>query len=330
MLYMHGIGHFFPENVITNRFLEELDIGTNDSWILERVGIRSRRTVLPLDYIRQTHNQKPQEALDAALYTTAELAQPAAQMAMKRAGIEPDQIGMVISGSCVFDNAIPAQACQIANVLGINVPSFDLNSACSSFGAHLHFLNMMKEEALPEFILIVQPEEFTRFIDYADRRSAVLFGDGAAAAVISTRVKSRIKIHNTAFHSSPSGWDKVIIPWYKHFNQDGTAVQMFAIKRTRDLVKEILEKSDIHREELKFIGHQANLLVLEGVCDACGISSDHHYFNVDEYGNSGAAGAPTVLSMNWENFRDGDQLAVAVVGSGLSWSSALIQFGDEK
>jgi len=327
---MHGIGHFFPENVITNHFLEELDIGTNDSWILERVGIRSRRTVLPLDYIRQTRNQKPQEALDAALYTTAELAQPAVQMAMKRAGIEADRIGMVISGSCVYDNAIPAQACQIANMLNISVPSFDLNSACSSFGAHLHFLNMMKEGALPEFVLIVQPEEFTRFIDYSDKRSAVLFGDGAAAAIVSTRIEAPAKINNTTFYSAPSGWDKVVIPWYKHFNQDGAAVQMFAIKRTRDLVKEISEKANIQPAKLKFIGHQANLLVLEGVCEACSITSDHHYFNVDEYGNSGAAGAPTVLSMNWENFKDGDQLAVAVVGSGLSWSSALIEFGGER
>ena len=92
-LFLHGVGHFHPENEISNRFLEELDIGTNDQWILDRVGIRSRRTVLPLDYIRETKNQEPRAAMEAAFYSNAELGRRASEIAIARAGIEKTDIG---------------------------------------------------------------------------------------------------------------------------------------------------------------------------------------------------------------------------------------------
>jgi 3-oxoacyl-[acyl-carrier-protein] synthase III len=98
-LYLHGVGHFHPEHEITNAFLEELDIGTNEDWIMERVGIRSRRTVLPLDYIRETRNRDTVAALEAASYTHADTGARAARMAVERAGIDMRDIGMVITGS---------------------------------------------------------------------------------------------------------------------------------------------------------------------------------------------------------------------------------------
>ena len=97
-LHLHGLGHFHPTNEITNRFLEELDIGTSDEWIMERVGIRSRRTTLPLDYIRATRNADTRAGLEAADVTNPQMAAHAARMAIERAGIEPSQIGMVVSG----------------------------------------------------------------------------------------------------------------------------------------------------------------------------------------------------------------------------------------
>ena len=98
-LYLHGLGHFHPEVEITNRFLEELDIGTTDAWILERVGIRARRTLLPLDYIRDTRNRDPRMASEAQLYGNAETGRRAAEMAIARAGIDRRDIGMVIAGA---------------------------------------------------------------------------------------------------------------------------------------------------------------------------------------------------------------------------------------
>ena len=113
-LYLHGIGHFHPENEITNEFLESLDIGTTDDWIMDRVGIRSRRTSLPLDYIRETRNRDPRMGMEAAEYSNAEMGRRAADLALERAGVTADQIGMVIAGGCAPDYAIPAESARIA------------------------------------------------------------------------------------------------------------------------------------------------------------------------------------------------------------------------
>lgn len=327
MLFIHGLGHFHPENVISNQFLEDLDIGTNDEWIRDRVGIQTRRSVLPLDYIRQTKNRDPRGAVEASQFTNAETGRRAAMLAIKRAGIEPTQIGMVIAGGCSPDHITPAEACTVAAALGIEAISFDLNSACSSFGAQLYFLSLMQPQALPEFILLVSPENNTRTIDYSDRRNAVLWGDGSSAAVVSTRVTSRARVQCHAITSDPQGWDKVYIPRLGHFDQDGPNVQAFAVKRTVSSLREIQEKYVGNPSDLFFVGHQANLRMLESVCRRCEISPDRHFSNVSDFGNTGAAGAPSALSQNWQKFRDGDRVAVVVVGAGLTWASLVIEFG---
>ena len=145
MLFVHGLGHFHPENQIDNKFLEELDIGTNDEWIVSRVGISNRRTVLPLDYIKATKNQDLRAGLEAAVYSNAETGKRAALMAIERAGIKPSDIGMVIAGDSSPDNCIPPEASTIAKALGIEVPAIDFNVACSTFGAQMHFVRSMGE-----------------------------------------------------------------------------------------------------------------------------------------------------------------------------------------
>src|SRR5678815_74137 len=143
VLYLHGMGHFHPENEIDNAFLESLDIGTNDAWIVSRVGIKNRRTVLPLDYIRQTKNRDLRAAQEARLYSNAETGRRAALMAIERAGIKPSDVGLVIAGGCSPDTCIPAEAARIARLLGISGPAFDVHSACSTFGLHVHLLSQM-------------------------------------------------------------------------------------------------------------------------------------------------------------------------------------------
>src|SRR5260221_1007669 len=134
-MFLHAIGHFHPENLITNAFLQELGLETDETWILDRVGIRTRHTVLPLDYIRQTKNRDVRAAQEAALYSNAETGKRAALMALERAGLKPSDIGMVISGGCAPDECIPAEACRVAESLNIDAPALDINSACSSFAA---------------------------------------------------------------------------------------------------------------------------------------------------------------------------------------------------
>jgi 3-oxoacyl-[acyl-carrier-protein] synthase-3 len=328
MSYIHGIGHFHPETEITNEFLEDLDIGTTEEWILERTGIRSRRTVLELDYIRETRNRDLLATAEATRFTNAELGQRAARMAFERAGVDASDIGLVIAGGSMPTTASPAEACTIAADLDLEAPGIDIRSACTSFGAALHMISMLDPAKAPEYILVVVPESCTRSVDYGDRRTAVLWGDGAAAAVVSVTVPASAAILSTNLASQPSGHEKIVIPWAGHFEQDGSSVQRFAIRRTAATLRELQQSYGSEANgNLRFIGHQANLLMLENVCRTCEIPEDRHLSNVADFGNTGSAGAPGVLSQHWDGFRQGDYLALVGVGSGLTWSGSMLRFG---
>lgn len=339
MLYLHGAGHFHPDNEISNAFLADLDIGTTDDWIVERTGIHSRRTVLELDYIRETRNRDVRAAGEATTYTNAELGARAAEMAIARAGIEREEIGMVLAGGSLPDRAAPAEACTIAAELGLSVPAIDVRSACTSFLAALDLLARMRVDALAPYVLVVTPETITRSVDYTDRNAAVLWGDGAAAAVVSTRCPAPAVITHTMIESNPGGYDKVEIPWAGHFTQEGRTVQTFAIKKTARVLRTIgVPAADTNGAGARrhFIGHQANLLMLESVCRMCDIDDALHHHNVERLGNTGAAGAPSVLSECWDAFSDaaagavaapGTEVAMVGVGAGLTWAGAVVHFG---
>jgi 3-oxoacyl-[acyl-carrier-protein] synthase-3 len=317
------MGHWHPEAVIDNAFLEGLGIETNDEWILERVGIRTRRTVLDLNYIRTTSNADPTKSHAASSATNAQAGAAAARMALKRAGLEPSDIGLVLAGGCSPQHSIPAEACQVAAELGIAATAYDVASACSSFAAQLNTLMNTKASALPDYILVVNVEMTTRTVDYRDRSTAVLWGDGAAAAVLSPRKPGKFGILGTVLHSDPSGWDKVSIPSGGHFRQNGSAVQTFAIRKSGDTWKELGAWLTVPKPY--FVGHQANLMMLRSVCDRAGIAADRHLTNVEHFGNCGAAGAPSVLSQNWDLFRPGDEVGLVVVGSGLTWGGVALR-----
>jgi 3-oxoacyl-[acyl-carrier-protein] synthase-3 len=326
-LHVHGLGHFHPENQVTNTFLESLDIGTNDDWIVERVGIRSRRTVLSLDYIRQTRNRDSRGAYEASAHSNAEMGARAAEMAIARAGIDKRDIGLVVAGSSAPDTVSPAEACTVASVLGIEVPAFDVHSACTSFLALLYVLSIARADALPAFVLAVTAEGMTRTVDYTDRSSAVLWGDGAAAAVVSTRCPGRARILGAALRSSPSGHAKVVVPRTGHFHQEGRTVQTFAIHKTVQCFESLWNDFHDDARSFHFVGHQANLRMLESVCRQCEIPPAQHHSNVEHYGNTASAGAPSVISMAWERWSSRDDLALVGVGAGLTWGSGLLRFG---
>jgi 3-oxoacyl-[acyl-carrier-protein] synthase-3 len=324
LLYLHALGHFHPETILDNNFLSSLDIGVDAKWIEDRVGIIERRTTLPLEYLRETRNQDPRAAAEAAHTTSTQMSACAAGMALARAGIEASQLGMVVSGGCSPEMQIPADSSRIANALGIAATCFDLHSACSSFASQIHFLNQMRPEALPDYVLVVNSETFTRSIDYNDRRQAVLFGDAASAAIVSSRVPAPSVISETSFNSDPSGHHQITIPTGGLFAQKGHAVQVFAIRTTTDILKTLqasVPASESRRQV--FIGHQANLRMLENVCKRTGVAPEDHYSNVDYFGNCGAAGAPTVLSQNWDELHN-CVIHMAVVGSGLAWGGMRI------
>jgi 3-oxoacyl-[acyl-carrier-protein] synthase-3 len=325
-LYLHGVGHFHPDHVIDNAFLESLDLGTTDAWIMERVGIRTRRTVLDLDYIRRTRNADPRAAAEASSYRHAQLGARAAHMALERAGIGIGDVGMVVAGGTAPDQVAPAEACAIAAELGIDAPAFDVVSACTSFFVPLHLLSLMDPVRLPPYVLIVVPETITCTVDYRDRSTAVLWGDAAAAAVVSTRVPGRAEILGTTLGSNPAAFDKVAVPRQGFFRQEGQSVQKFAVKTMSAMLQQLQREFRTAGRPFAFIGHQANFRMLERVCLACDVPPQRHFHNLTEFGNTGAAGAPSVLSMHWSGFGASDDVAMTGVGAGLTWSSLLLRF----
>lgn len=329
MLYLHGAGHFNPENVLSNKFLEDLDIGTTNDWIMERVGIENRRTVLPLDYIRQTKNVNPRESFSIRQYTNSQMAARAARMALDRAGLKPEDIGLLISGSSSPDNITPAEAGAIAAELGIEVACFDLNSACSTFGMQVNFLMRMQPDAMPDYILLTGAESTTKVINYTDRNSAVLFGDGAHAAVVSTKIPSRAAFVSGGYDARPSGWTKVGVTGDWVFSQDGNVVQGFAIRTTTECLKTLQEQYEAQAKRFIFIAHQANYMMLKNVCERRAIKPESHWYNVDQFGNVGCCGAPSVLSMNWDKILPGDNIAMVIVGAGLAWAYMMLQVEDK-
>jgi 3-oxoacyl-[acyl-carrier-protein] synthase-3 len=324
-LNLLGLGHCHPKNEISNQFLESLDIGTNDHWIMERVGIRSRRTVMDLDYIRETRNVDPRASYEASTENNASMGAKAARLALERAGIQASDVGMVVGGTCAADTVSPAEACNLARELEIEAPAFDVASACTSFLAGVHVLSMMRPEALPDYVLLVAMESMTRTIDYNDRSSAVLWGDAALAAVFSPRIKGRAEIIGSHMESSPAGNDKVLIPRLGFFEQEGRTVQMFAIRKTAHQYNRLHELYADPKRPFHFVGHQANLRMLESVCTRCEIPPDLHHSNAEWYGNTGAASSGSVISQNWDKWRAQDDIAVVGVGSGLTWASYLVR-----
>jgi 3-oxoacyl-[acyl-carrier-protein] synthase-3 len=154
----------------------------------------------------------------------------------------------------------------------------------------------------------------------------VLWGDASTAVVISMREPGRAQIMGNMLASNPSNSEKVVVPRFGFFHQDGQSVQKFAIKAMSSMIERL--RSDFARPErlFNFVGHQANLRMLERVCAGCGITPQHHFHNLRDYGNTGAAGSTSVLSMRWDDWSSRDDIAVAGVGAGLTWSSYLLRF----
>jgi 3-oxoacyl-[acyl-carrier-protein] synthase-3 len=237
-----------------------------------------------------------------------------------RAHLDASAIGMVIAGGCSPQTTVPAEACRIAAALEIDAIAFDLNASCVSFLAQVHYLSMAQPEALPDFILVVNPENNTRAVDYNDRGTAVLWGDGTTAAVVSRRILSAIAIRDTVFGADPAGAELIRTPAGGHFRQDGRAVQTFAVRKTAELFQGSERTITDRPSPNYFVGHQANLRMLESACRRAGIAPESHLSNVASFGNCGAAGAPSLLSQHWGRL-PGGAVRMAVVGAGLNWGS---------
>ncbi len=329
--YIHALGHFHPPTILGNEFFDGLDIGSQGDWVEERTGIRERRSVLShADVLALASGQTTMEGLRAAgrVMSIAEMAEHAWVVLRERyPELEPTHIEALICGTSVPDFDIPANASTISARLGLRCLSFDANSACSSFVLDLHLARSLIASGAHRKIALFNPERYSLRVNFRDRNSCVLFGDGCSTALVSSVPRpGSLKVIDTLIMSDPSGYDLVKIPDGEHFSQNGKAVQKFAITKTIEATEQILERNRLTPADVSyFTGHQANLRMVTSAADRLGLSADRHLHNVASLGNQGAAGAPAVLSMNWDLFKKGDLIVLAVVGSGLTWGSALLQ-----
>ena len=324
-LHILGMGCFHPSTVITNQFIEDLNIGTNSQWILEKIGVIERVSTLPLDYIRETKNRDPREARSVASHTPTQLGVEAAKRAIKSAKISPEKIGLVVTNTCTPNATIPSEGQRIAKELGLGCPAYDALTACPAFAMHLDYLNAFKPEALPEYVLCINTAAMTQKVNYNDRTDGAIWGDGAAAWIVSPRHEGPLKIVETTYATDPSRCEAVVVDTYGYFHQDGRAVRDFSVRQTVRLIKAFEEKYPIDWTRDIFIGHQANATMLEQITNNRGIPPTNHWHNVTYLGNQAAAGAPAVLALHWDRITKGQKIVVAVVGAGLSWGSVLLE-----
>ena len=241
MLYLHGIGHFTRKTSfepfsggIGDRDRRGVDHGTGR---YPRTANGSSPRLHPRD-----EEPRPRAAHEVSLYTDAKMAGSAGGANGLRQGgaLTVDVSGLSYRGVASPATLTPAEAATVAAELGIYVPCFDLNSACTTFGMQLHFLSWMTADALPPFVLTVQPEGVTRAIDYSDRSSAVLFGDATTAAVVSTSVKARVTLVESNCGTKASSLGEGDSTQRRgHFRQDGHAVQGFAIRRMTESLQDM-------------------------------------------------------------------------------------------
>ena len=318
-----GVSH--PTTSIDNHFLEALDVGTNAQWIEEKIGILKRVTTLSEEYIKTTRNQDPRMAREVASMSATDLGVEAAKQALVSAGISARDVGMVIVNCCTPQDTMPGEAVRIAEQLDCSAIAFDVYTACPAFALHVDFLRKYEERALPEFILCISTATMTHHVDYNDRSDGAIWGDGAAAWIVSPTQKGKLEIIESTYTADPTRCAAVVVDSYRFFHQDGRAVRDFSVRQTVRLIKALQEQYDIDWSRDIFIGHQANKTMLEQITRNRGVPADNHWHNVTYLGNQAGAGAPASLAMHWDKLQSGQNIVVAVVGAGLSWGSILLR-----
>jgi 3-oxoacyl-[acyl-carrier-protein] synthase-3 len=266
-MYIYSMGHYWPDTVLDNHFYSQLDIESDAQWIEDRVGIKTRRSVLSHESIldmrfgRATRQQLKDQG---KIQTITDMSERSWQMARDRFPIVLDAIDTVIGGTSVPDDDIPSSACTIAAQIGMErVRAFDVTSACATFVVQCHVMRGLMKSGLTREGAIFCAERYTTRLDYSDRKNCILFGDGAVAASISADPKSgSLKVIDTMIESAPSGWEHIHMPDGRTFHQNGAAVQKFAVTKTIAAAQDILARNGL-------AAHDANGLSVTRQTCAC-------------------------------------------------------------
>lgn len=321
-----GVEKFYPEHVVTNTELEKL-VDTSDEWIQTRTGITQRYRVA-----------KGEAASD--------LAAGAIEKLLKKTKTDASEIDLIIVGTVTPDTLFPSTACRVQNKIGAkNAWGFDLSAACSGFVFSLSVGDQFIQTEKYKKVIVVGVDVMSSILDYTDRNTCVLFGDGCGAVLLEPEpIDSGLGILDHICHIDGSGGDLLYMPGGGSLNptsmatvenkmhyvhQEGKQVFKYAVSEMANVCEEILEKNHLKPSDIDlFIPHQANLRIIESCQKKLGLTDDQVVINIDKYANTTAATIPTCLAQAVEDGRltKGKLVLCASFGAGFTWGASLIRW----
>jgi 3-oxoacyl-[acyl-carrier-protein] synthase-3 len=319
-----GWGKALPERILTNHDLATM-VDTSDEWIVSRTGIRERHVVGAND-------------------STTSLATSAARAALDRAGRTADEIDLIVVGTATPDDFLVSQACLVQAQLGGNAGAFDVGAACAGFVTALSVGSQFVNAGVYKRVLVIGVDTLTRYVDYTDRSTCVLFGDGAGAVVIEATEEKRGLLSTVLgadgaghTHLYVPGWGGLVpesadlFPEYRPYLQmNGKEVFRFAVQVMGDAAAEAIAKVGIGFEDVKMlIPHQANLRIIESAARRLHLPIEKVWINVDRFGNTSAASVPIALCEAADSgaLQDGDNVVLVAFGAGLAWAAGIVRWG---
>ncbi|HQZ14989.1 MAG TPA: beta-ketoacyl-ACP synthase III [Acidimicrobiia bacterium] len=324
MFYISGTGKAIPSQIVTNDDLA-LYLDTNDEWITSRTGIKERR-------ILKDHTEN-----------TVTLSAAAALEAMKNANLKAEDIDCVIVATASPIQPIPSTANLVAEMLGINGPAFDINAACSGFVYGLTVASGFFAQNMYQNVLLIGADSLSTFIDKHDRSTVILFGDGAGAVTLSATNNP-----DAGLIGIDLGGDSSLAPILEvrnqkdpeivekaasHLTMNGQEVFKVAVRAVEKSIASTLEKANIKGTEVDWLLlHQANVRIIDAICERLDIDRDKALTNIDKYGNTSAASIPLLLAEVAETnrFKDGDLLAFCGFGAGMTWGTCILRWFNSK
>jgi len=321
-----GLSTYVPPKVLSNADLEKL-VETSDEWILQRTGIRERHIA------------------DAGV-ATSDLAREAAVGAMCQAGVTPDQIGFIVVGTTTPDTIFPSTACMLQHKIGAHRAwGFDLGAACSGFTYAVATGMQLVATGAHDHVLVVGADVMSSIIDYTDRTTCVLFGDGAGAVVLSAAADDEPHILDFAAEIDGSGGPALCMPAggsklpashdtvdqrLHYVKQDGATVFKFAVRKTEEIARRILERNNLKPHDIDlFVSHQANRRIIMSATEKLGVDPAKVVINIERFGNTTAATIPLALNdaIASGRLKKGQLVLLASVGAGFTVGAVLLRWG---
>ncbi len=311
-----GTGSALPRTIVTNAELAAR-VDTSDEWIVERTGIRQR------------HIAKPDE-------TTATLGADAARAALAAAGLEPDDIGMIVLATATPDNTFPATATKVQALLGIDdCVAFDVGAVCSGFLYALTVADTMLRAGQAKHALVIGAETFSRILDWDDRTTCVLFGDGAGAIVLSAEAGGNRGVLASKLHAQGKYGDMLYVDGgpsttgtVGHVRMHGREVFRHAVTNLAAVLGEVLDEAGLAPDAIDWVvPHQANLRIIDATARKLNLAPGRVVVTVDRHANTSAASVPLALDVAVRDGRikPGDLVALEAMGGGFTWGAALVR-----